>query len=235
MSEFSVLNGTIKSLTQSEFKDHDDFLFNLYKIIDRACKKISGRSKRISKLENIQKIHEIINKLDASDKKELLTFVSKTLEDDISIRIIDIISENRNFLASHEGYHNGRVDILVDSWDYEHKWLGEAKIYSGPSYTEQGLKQLIYDYSKGEMNESGGILIYVDSTTLGISEIIKNWETKLTELSKNPDHKLKNITFEYDPKNKRILFTQHIHHLSKEPYRIRHFCVDLRNGIQEDS
>ncbi|MGR2672629.1 hypothetical protein ACUXVT_15405 [Acinetobacter soli] len=229
MSGFSILNGTIQSLTQNEFKDHDDFLFNLYRTVDRACKKISSRSKKISRLENIKKIHDILNRLDENDKKELINFISKTLEDDISIRIVDIISENLNFRVSHEGYHNGRVDILVDSWDYMHKWLGEAKIYSGPAYTEQGLKQLLYDYSKGELNESGGILIYVDSTNLGTTEIIKNWETKLLELSKNPDHKLKNIQFEYDSKNPRVLFTQHIHHLSKEPYKIRHFCVDLRD------
>jgi len=230
MSGFSILNGTVQSLVQKEFKDHDDFLFNLYRIIDRACKKISSRSKRISKLENIEKIHVILKKLDVDDKKELLKFISKTLEDDISIRIVDIISENLNFRVSHEGYHNGRVDILVDSWDYEHKWLGEAKIYSGPSYTEQGLKQLIYDYSKGEVNESGGILIYVDSTTLGIVEIIKTWEAKLIELEKDPNHKLESIQFEYDTKNPRILFTQHIHHLSKESYKIRHSCVDLRDN-----
>lgn len=230
MPNFSLLQGTVKSLTQAEFKDHDDFLFNLYKIIDRACKKISSRSKKISRLENIEKIHTIIDKLNEGDKKELLNFISKTLEDDISIRIIDIISENINFRVSHEGYHNGRVDILVDSWDYEHKWLGEAKIYSGPSYTEQGLKQLIYDYSKGDLNESGGILIYVDSTTLGTSEIIKNWKNRLEELSKDPAHRLENIEFEYDPQNPRILFTQHTHHLSKEPYNVRHFCVDLRHS-----
>lgn len=229
MSGFSLLQGTIQSLTQKEFKDHDDFLFNLYRIVDRACRKIGSRSKKISKLENIEKIHAILNKLEESDKKELLNFISKTLEDDISIRIVDIISENLNFKVSHEGYHNGRVDILVDSWDAEHKWLGEAKIYSGPSYTEQGLKQLLYDYSKGELNESGGILIYVDSTTLGISEIIKNWKVKLEELSINPDHKLENIEFEFEERNPRVLYTQHIHHLSKEPYKIRHFCVDLRD------
>jgi hypothetical protein len=230
MSGFSLLQGTIQSLTQKEFSDHDDFLFNLYKVIDRACKKISSRSKKISKLENIEKIYKILEKLDQDDKKEVLNFISKTLEDDISIRIVDIISENCNFRVSHEGYHNGRVDILVDSWDYEHKWLGEAKIYNGPSYTELGLKQLVYDYSKGEFNESGGILIYVDSTTLGILEIIKNWERKLVQLSENPEHKLENIEFEYDIKNPRVLFTRHTHHLSKDQYRIRHFCVDLRDN-----
>lgn len=230
MDNFSLLNECIADLSiqQSIFKDHREFQQSLYKIIDRACRKIASGSKKVSRMENLEEIYRIANGLQDSDKKIILDYVHKTLEDDISIRIVDIISENENFKATHDQYNNGHVDIVVESIDLEHKWLGEAKIYSGKSYTQQGLEQLVHDYSKGLPNESGGILIYVDSTQIQTDRIIKEWKDHIENLSSDISNKLKDLKTSLDPKNPSILYSIHNHHLSNNPYLIRHFCLDLR-------
>lgn len=231
MGDFSLLNEHISDLTiqQSIFKDHKEFQRMLYKIIDRACRKIASGSKKISRIENINKIYEILDKIENPDDKNILqNFIQKTLEDDISIRIVHIISENECFNATHDQYNNGHVDIVVESNDFEHKWMGEAKIYAGQKYNQAGLEQLIHDYSKGLPNESGGILIYVDSTQLKTDKIIQEWKGRLEELSQDSTNKLENLKTQIDPNDSSILYTMHSHHLSNKPYFVRHFCLDLR-------
>lgn len=241
MKVFKVLNEDISELSIQliPFKDHQNFLFHLFESIDRACAKISSTSKKISKLKNIEKIYEIAEKLESADSKVLLSFIKDTLEDDISIRIVDIVSENFRFKATHDGYHNGHVDIYVQSYDLRHTWLGEAKIYGGNGYTEKGLKQLIEDYSKGKSNESGGILIYVDSTQIGVQEIIDSWKEHLELISEDDSKRLSGLTaplselgVNYDEDNPEIIYSLHKHHKSKsdKKYIIRHFCVDLRDN-----
>ncbi|AZN62709.1 MULTISPECIES: hypothetical protein [Acinetobacter] len=231
MCNYSLLNEHIASLSiqQTLFKDNEEFQKILYGIIDRACKKIASSSKKISRMEEINRIYEIINKMsDPEDKKTLKNFIHKTLEDDISIRIVHIISEHENFMATHDQYNNGHVDIVVESKDLQYKWMGEAKLYGGKGYTQQGLEQLVHDYSKGLPNESGGILIYIDSTNIKTDAIITTWKAHLENLSKDPVNKLENLKAIIDPKDSSILYTAHDHHLSNKPYFLKHFCVDLR-------
>ncbi|WP_312050161.1 hypothetical protein [Acinetobacter courvalinii] len=230
MTNFNLGNPLIAGFSQLKFQNHDNFLDELYATIDRACMKIAASSKKISRRENLSEIYEIIKKLDVNDQKVLKSFIEKTLEDDISLRIVDIITEDFRFRASHDHYHNGHVDIHVQSSDLQHIWLGEAKIYSGNKYNQQGLSQLVHDYSKGGKNESGGILIYVDSTSLTIESIIDSWKTRLTTLSMDPENKLTGLVTELDPTDNCILHTKHNHHLSGRTYRIKHFCVDLRSN-----
>jgi len=231
MSDFSLLNQHIADLSiqQTLFKNNQEFQKILYGIIDRACEKIASSSKKISKMEEIGKIYEIINKMqDPEDQTILKNFIQKTLEDDISIRIVHIIGENENFIATHDQYNNGHVDIVVQSKDLQFKWMGEAKLYGGKGYTQQGLEQLVHDYSKGLSNESGGILIYVDSTKIKTDAIIATWKNHLENLSTDPANKLENLTSKIDPNDSSVLYTVHNHHLSNKPYFLKHFCVDLR-------
>lgn len=231
MSNFSLLNEHIADLTiqQSIFKDHKEFQKSLYRIIDRACRKIASSSKKISRMEDIKKIYEILDKMqDPEDKQVLQNFIHKTLEDDVSIRIVHIISEHESFNASHDQYNNGHVDIVVESTDSEHKWMGEAKLYAGQKYNQDGLEQLIHDYSKGLSNESGCILIYVDSTTIKTDKIIEKWKKRLEELSQDLSNKLEKLQTQVDPNDSSILHSVHYHHLSNKPYFMRHICLDLR-------
>lgn len=202
----------------------------LYKTIDRACRKIAYSSKKISYRQDLSKIYEIIDKLEKEDQIILKDFIERTLEDDISLRIVDIITEDKRFKAAHDFYNNGHVDIHVQSEDYEHTWLGEAKLYSGNKYTQQGLCQLVHDYSKGLKNESGGILIYVDSTNLTTPRIITNWKDRLLDLAKDPAQKLIDLQVINDEDDNSVLYSEHKHHLSERQYKIRHFCLDLRSS-----
>lgn len=231
MSNYSLLNEHIANLTiqQTLFENSREFQKCLYGIIDRACRKIASSSKKISRMEEINQIYKIIEKIqDTKEQTTLKNFIHKTLEDDISIRIVHIISEHENFIATHDQYNNGHVDIVVESKDAQYKWMGEAKLYGGKGYSQQGLEQLIHDYSKGLPNESGGILIYVDSTQIKTPAIISTWKNHLESLSVDPVNKLEELQTMIDPNDSSILHTVHKHHLSEKPYFLRHFCVDLR-------
>ena len=98
--------------------------------------------------------------------------------------------------VTQEEHSNGHVDLTIEA---EHcvpvrRKLGEAKIYSSPSYHEKGLGQLINRYSTGR--EARGLLLnYVRKAN--IVDLIKNLRNSLdTDLplkQKGPtqDHKLK--------------------------------------------
>jgi len=241
MSKITLLDGDVTELTQMNipFRNHSNFLFHLYHILDRACNKIAASSKKISKLKNIETIVEIRNRLQDDDRKALTKFIEDTLEDDLSIRIVDIVSENPRFNAVHDGYHNGHVDLFIQSFDLMHTWLGEAKLYSGLKYSEQGLQQLVESYSKGSKNESGGILIYVVDTQLAISTIIEDWKNHLLEISKDLSKSkvgmvqpLSDLEIHSEEDCSEILISLHTHHLSgsKDKYKIRHFCLDVRDN-----
>lgn len=58
-----------------------------------------------------------------------------------------------------EGYSNGRVDLTVTSITYQHKKLGEAKIYKGYQYHVDGIDQLLNRYTTGR-ESPGFMLIY---------------------------------------------------------------------------
>jgi len=61
-----------------------------------------------------------------------------------------------------EANSNGHVDLTIEVplSAPVRQWLGEAKIYDGPSYHCQGLAQLLERYSTGR-DKSGLMLIYV--------------------------------------------------------------------------
>jgi len=98
--------------------------------------------------------------------------------------------------VTQEEHSNGHVDITIVA---EHcvparRKLGEAKIYSSPSYHEKGLEQLIERYSTGR--EIRGLLLnYVRKAA--IAQVIKNLRKSLDEnlpqKQKGPtqEHKLK--------------------------------------------
>jgi hypothetical protein len=98
--------------------------------------------------------------------------------------------------VTQEAHSNGHVDITIfaDHCVPARRKLGEAKIYSSPSYHEKGIKQLVGRYSTGR--EIRGLLLnYVRKAD--IAEVITNLrdslDKKLPEKQKGAtqDHKLK--------------------------------------------
>jgi hypothetical protein len=76
---------------------------------------------------------------------------------------------------------NGHVDLLIEVWLGVRTWrkLGEAKVYDGPDYHIEGLKQLLGRYTTGR--ETRGVLIeYV--TKANIAALMKKVRDRMDEL-----------------------------------------------------
>jgi hypothetical protein len=122
--------------------------------------------------------------------------------------------------AIQEAHSNGHVDITIEA---EHapplrRRLGEAKIYSGPTYHVQGLKQLIDRYTTGR--EGSGFIV----------EYVKN--PKIKELvTKVRSHMDSNKPCSQDgtSQNHRIrwAFTTKHQHSSGEFLRVLHLNCNL--------
>ena len=81
-------------------------------------------------------------------------------EDFLNREIVRLLKA-RNYHASHDTDSGGHVDIHVRSGNHKFSWLGEAKIYRGPSYLQGGLSQLIDRYAQATPNHNcGGIVVY---------------------------------------------------------------------------
>lgn len=208
---------------------HEEFLLLLEEKLVEISNKISASSKKKSVIVNYEELLKFGQSHVTTPKefKRYKDLLEKTLEDDISTQISHMLEE-AGFLSSHEPDHNGHVDLLVQSQNKKFKWLGEAKLYDGNKYHQKGLYQLIDDYSLGTQNESGGVLIYLNSTQYTVKEVMLSWEAYLKELSKDPLNRLKNFSSEFKEGTSAIFYSNHEHHRSGDPYRIRHCCLDIR-------
>lgn len=227
---FNLANNNIASHSIShaiqEFRSYDEFLNIIYELLDTVCKRIMQSSKKISILNQSNKLNDICSRINnEKDKIDLNKIFYTFLEDDISIRIVDLLNASEPRLkATHDTYHNGHVDIHIIDKNENYTWLGEAKIYSGTEYIWDGLKQLL-DYSIESKNESGGILIYIDNSkkTLTTKRILNEWQETLR--SKN---ELKELHIDERKNSQTSFITQHIHHRTGYFYTIKHLVVDLR-------
>lgn len=152
---------------------------------------------------------------------------AKKLEDLISSRIVQSLSD-KNYIAGHDTFANGHVDINVSKYGTNFKWLGEAKIWKGASYIEGGFKQLSDRYSTGETNENcGGILIYLTNSTKekNTKEILTDWKDRLESLN------LKNLSIQWDDSNQNYFYTKVPHNESGLDYTVKHMVLNLRYTI----
>lgn len=86
--------------------------------------------------------------------------LSEDSEDSLSTTLAGRISSGKLITVTRETNNKGHVDITITVISSPHKRLGEAKIYSGFSYHQKGLQQLIDRYSTGR-SRSGYIFCYV--------------------------------------------------------------------------
>jgi hypothetical protein len=98
--------------------------------------------------------------------------------------------------ATRETNSNGHVDITIDAGFFTpmRKKLGEAKIYDGPAYHVEGLKQLLGRYTTGR--EGRGLLVtYVKRANIaGLMRKIRDKmdaNRPLKQKGKTQDHSLR--------------------------------------------
>lgn len=233
MADFSLSNTDISKKTISNNSNgYNEFIQGFYECFYRLCEKVGSSSSKISKI-SYSLLKEIDN-VDDQVKARLTELANKLLEDDVSIRLADLLEEN-GYIAKHDVFNNGHVDLFVQSPDLKFKWLGEAKIYGGPKYLSTGFNQLNRRYSKGTVNEcAGGILIYITDTSLTALDIINKWKTALT-VKAIDDVAMKEFVCSSNIENPLILDSTHTHHLSGLPYSIKHICLDLRYFPDDDA
>lgn len=224
----------IRKFTEIIFVDnHERFLELLEDKLTELSTIVCASAKKNSTVENYKALYAYNTQIECPDsRKKYINELEKKLEDGISLQLIDLLNQS-GFDACHEEFHNGHVDIVIRSNNKKFKWLGEAKLYGGNKYSEKGLYQLLNDYSLGRLNESGGVLIYLNSTKYSVKKVMQNWDLYLKELSKDPNNRLEYFNSEFK-KNKEgkvdssIFFSTHEHHRSGDPYPIRHCCLDIR-------
>lgn len=224
----------IQILSETIYVDsHDRFLELLEDKLTELSIVVCSSAKKNSSIENYKSLLAYSDDIVCPiKKKSYIANLEKKLEDGISIQLIGLLNQN-GFDAGHEDFHNGHVDIVIRSKNKKFTWLGEAKLYGGNKYSEKGLYQLINDYSLGHLNESGGVLIYLNSTQYSVKNVMQNWDSHLKELSKDSKNRLDHFTSEFKKnengqQDSSIFFSTHEHHRSGDPYKIRHCCLDIR-------
>lgn len=80
-------------------------------------------------------------------------------EDSLSTTLAGRISMKQLIDAGRETNTRGHVDITIKVISTPRKRLGEAKIYAGYAYHEQGIRQLVERYSTGR-DRSGYMFCY---------------------------------------------------------------------------
>ncbi|MFW2162758.1 hypothetical protein ACG93T_15520 [Acinetobacter beijerinckii] len=210
-------------------KKYDEFLELLEEVLNEAAERIYSSLNKNSVVSTFKDLCESAEKniKDVDELKKHIVLLQKKLEDDISCRIVDHL-DAKGFVSSHDPNNKGHVDILVQNQSKKFKWIGEAKLYDGNRYHQKGLYQLINDYSSGGKFESGGVLIYLNKTQYSVKDEMQSWDAHLKELAKDPNNRLVNFDSKFDEDTSSIFYSQHTHHRSGDPYRIRHCCLDIR-------
>lgn len=122
--------------------------------------------------------------------------------------------------ALQETYTKGHVDITIEAEPALplRRRLGEAKIYSGPSYHVKGLNQLVNRYSTGRYGT--GILIeyFKKPNIKTIIERLRKHLNKTKPYLQNGDCEDHHMSW---------AFTTHHHHISGEMLRVLHLNCNL--------
>jgi len=111
-------------------------------------------------------------------------------EDEISNQVKQALPMSKHCFIQvvREGGEQGHVDITITHGQKKYKWLGEAKFDRGPSYLEEGMKQLLTRYMSG--NEIGGGMLIYNKEKDSLSRM-KKWREHLkttADLCYRTDH-----------------------------------------------
>lgn len=158
-------------------------------------------------------------------------------EDLINSTICDILA-GRGWEAEHDTHVNGNADIVVSIKYEPYEWIGEAKIRSGNTNLEKGMKQLLHRYSTGRSFQNfGGLVVYVNDTSTNLKKIFEAWQEFILLPSKDsydddgyllpalsPVKEIKNCT-----ENQLLFYSTHEHPSTGIDYTIRHMIIDFRH------
>lgn len=114
---------------------------------------------------------------------------------------------------------NGHVDLTVR--ENRFKWLGEAKLHRGNSWTYHGFNQLTENYTTGRPNASrGGIIVYNTTVKKPSTQCAEEWKQYIEQ---------KPLSVTCSDYNANGYFDMVIpkHPRSGLPYYIRNFFVTL--------
>ncbi len=139
-------------------------------------------------------------------------------EDSLSTTLAGRISMKQLIDACRETNTRGHVDITIKVISTPRKRLGEAKIYAGYAYHEQGIRQLVGRYSTGR-DRSGYMFCYFK-----VPDIKEKMEKLQAEcdVRKPCGQSAESIR----RKEKWTFETRHIH-TSGEELRVIHFGINL--------
>ncbi|HRW64730.1 MAG TPA: hypothetical protein P5032_03135 [Candidatus Competibacter sp.] len=142
----------------------------------------------------------------------------KDSEDSLSTTLAGRIGIKQVIGAHREMNSKGHVDITIKVISTPRQRLGEAKIYKGYAYHEQGMQQLIERYSTGR-DRSGYMFCYVK---------IPDIKGKMEKLRVECDARKPcgQNTGSVGHKEKWVFETRHAH-ASGEELRVVHFGVNL--------
>jgi hypothetical protein len=119
-----------------------------------------------------------------------------------------------------EAYSNGHVDIVIEVGftNPKKRKLAEAKVYDGPTYHIDGVRQLISRYITGRETR-GLMLVYVKKPN--IQALIKKIQQ---EMDKRKPYKQQGLTTKLD--RDWCFSSTHIHHSGKQ-VQVTHICCNL--------
>jgi hypothetical protein len=139
-------------------------------------------------------------------------------EDSLSTTLAGYLAIRKLVYVTRETNSRGHVDITIKVTTTSRKRLGEAKIYHGYAYHEEGIRQLVDRYSTGR-ERSGYIFCYVKAPDIkGKMEMLRGECDVHKPCQQNAGATLH--------KNKWTFQTTHAH-ASGEELRVVHFGVNL--------
>ncbi|EKN5029784.1 MULTISPECIES: hypothetical protein [Yersinia] len=139
-------------------------------------------------------------------------------EDQLTFQIITFL-KGRLYDAEHDTQHGGHVDILVKQQHGRFEWIGEAKLWDGPSYIQDGWIQLTERYSTGTINDNaGGLIIYIKQQKA--LDKFQNWRSHFESNNEC-------ISLAFDQENPLRFESKTAHPTSGLPYSVRHMAVCL--------
>lgn len=144
------------------------------------------------------------------------------VQDDCEDRLnVDLVGKLvcAGYSATHDTQTGGHCDLHVEYKDY--RWTGEAKIYKGNAYLNEGFLQLSSRYTTGNTNQNqGALIIYIKNENA--QQIMSSWKTDFQS-----KHEEQVIELRDDVNKATCFFSTHTHQSSGTNFTTRHIPVLL--------
>ncbi|MCS4533310.1 hypothetical protein [Neisseria montereyensis] len=196
-----------------------------------VCNNESNEAKGLQGRLDLKEFYKSINNaiIDwiciAEDYKDLLCNHN---EDSISLYLVIYLKGffKHQYEIEHDCHQGGHVDISIKRDRY--RWIGEAKVSKGSTYSLKGFEQLVNRYSSGSPTCSeGGLLLYITNK----SAQNKKSTDVLQEWKKNIEQEIDDLTID-EPDMARTglsFISRHTHHTSGLEYTVHHHVVQLQH------